>query len=193
MDKDPIREEAEKEACRLVHKYSIYEREDGSGDLSGNSDSMKSDLSDIIEKHLREKAELQEDNKKWRGFCRVHPKAKKIVELEEELTALRSHNLELVEALKDLIEGSNSLVLNGLASTYPVSYRDAEQVLSSPQSEKYLKMVKCQDVLREILNRLTSVCIEIEACPQIVKVIIKQIRSLIYEALKSYNSEKGGE
>lgn len=169
MDKDPIREEAEKEVNAKFVKHPMEVDELGrvvdaqseeKSICNCEIDRCRYIAKQMIEKHLREKAELQ-----------------------EETAALHSHNLELVEALKQIRSTKDMWV-----SSYALekSYGIVDKVLSSPPSEKYLRMVrvvKCAEKLRKVDG---SSCLYDE---------LKNIEfgEDLDEALKSYNSEKGGE
>lgn len=151
MDKDPIREEAEKQydaktenVCDCQDECHCY--------WMGVEPYLRARFIPLVEKHLREKAELQQD-----------------------LTALRSHNLELVEALKHYRD------------EYEIcGYGDiAEKALSSPQSEKYLKMVRVMECVEGLDITLDE---NGDFKYMTTAFIIK-----LFNALKSYNSEKGGE
>ncbi len=106
--------------------------------------------------------------------------------LEAEITALRSHNLELVEAL-------NKIYSMPISSGFGDEQRIAQKALSSPPSEKYLKMVRVADFAeRHLSSGWKEVYIGWRRMMN--KVILSpDEHERFIEALKSYNSEKGGE
>lgn len=172
MDKDPIREEAEKEVNAKFVKHPMEVDELGrvvdaqseeKSICNCEIDRCRYIAKQMIEKHLREKAELQ-----------------------EETAALRSHNLELVEAL-------NKIYSMPISSGFGDEQRIAQKALSSPQSEKYLKMVRVADFAeRHLSSGWKEVYIGWRRMMN--KVILSpDEHERFIEALKSYNSEKGGE
>lgn len=179
MDKDPIREEAVNEARNLSEK--IYEE-----DLVDYVAFAK-----CLEKHLRDKAELLERANRWMKLAENEDDVTQ--SLREKLTALRSHNLELVEALKEI--SSMTEICHEPSKDYFLEVKRvlkptrgallAKKALSSPQSEKYLKMVRVVEKATEYLLAVQHGREEGQEDGT--------YGEALFEALKSYNSEKGGE